>query len=52
MVVAILSVGHGQCKVCAPTNETGIDFIEALRLWQDVLRIEVPARTLDEPRCW
>jgi uncharacterized DUF497 family protein len=29
----------------------GIDFIEAQALWKDPDRIEVPARTIDEPRC-
>jgi uncharacterized DUF497 family protein len=28
----------------------GIDFTEAQALWQDSLRVEVPARTVDEPR--
>ena len=28
----------------------GIDFIEAQILWEDPDRIEVPARTIDEPR--
>jgi hypothetical protein len=28
----------------------GIDFNEALRLWDDEDRIEIPARTTDEPR--
>jgi uncharacterized DUF497 family protein len=28
----------------------GIDFTEAQRLWQDAIRVEVPARTVDEPR--
>ncbi len=28
----------------------GIDFIEAQMLWDDPDRIEVPARTIDEPR--
>jgi len=28
----------------------GIDFTEAQRLWQDAMRVEVPARTVDEPR--
>lgn len=28
----------------------GIDFTEAQALWQDPVRIEVPARTVDEPR--
>ena len=28
----------------------GIDFIEAQALWEDPDRIEIPAKTLDEPR--
>lgn len=28
----------------------GIDFVEAQALWEDINRIEVPARTMDEPR--
>lgn len=28
----------------------GIDFEEAARLWQDERRIEIPARTIGEPR--
>lgn len=28
----------------------GIDFVEAQRLWEDPMRVEVPARTVDEPR--
>lgn len=28
----------------------GIDFIEAQRLWEDSLRIEIPAKTVDETR--
>lgn len=28
----------------------GIDFDQAQRLWQDTARVEVPARTIDEPR--
>jgi len=33
-------------------NETkhGINFIDAQSLWLDEMRIEIPARTLDEPR--
>lgn len=27
-----------------------IDFVEAQALWEDELRIEIPARTTDEPR--
>lgn len=28
----------------------GIDFTEAQALWRDPMRIEVPARTVEEPR--
>ncbi|MHB8771095.1 MAG: BrnT family toxin [Syntrophales bacterium] len=28
----------------------GIDFIEAKSLWNDPDRVEIPAKTLDEPR--
>jgi uncharacterized DUF497 family protein len=28
----------------------GIDFIEAQLIWEDIDRIEIPARTEDEPR--
>ena len=28
----------------------GIDFVEAQMLWDDSDRIEIPARTIDEPR--
>ncbi len=34
------------------TNSTkhGIDFVHAQQLWQDSDRVEIPARTVDEPR--
>jgi uncharacterized DUF497 family protein len=28
----------------------GIDFIEAQGIWKDISRVEIPARTRDEPR--
>jgi len=28
----------------------GIDFVEAQAIWDDVDRLEIPARSLDEPR--
>lgn len=33
-------------------NETkhGLDFVRAQELWNDAMRVEVPARTEDEPR--
>lgn len=34
------------------TNSTkhGIDFVQAQQLWRDSARVEIPARTVDEPR--
>jgi uncharacterized protein len=34
------------------TNKSkhGIDFIEAQRIWDDPERVEIPARTIEEPR--
>ena len=29
----------------------GIDFVEAQALWDDPDVLEIPARTIDEPRC-
>jgi hypothetical protein len=37
-------------KSRANKGKHGIDFIEAQLLWQDPDRIEIPARTEDEPR--
>jgi len=31
-------------------NKHGIDFIDAQALWDDPERLEIPARTTDEPR--
>jgi hypothetical protein len=31
-------------------DKHGIDFDEARALWQDAARVEIPARTVDEPR--
>ena len=28
----------------------GIDFVEAQALWEDTLLLEIPAKTIDEPR--
>lgn len=28
----------------------GIDFVQGQRLWQDPMRVEIPARTVDEAR--
>ena len=37
-------------KSAANKQKHGIDFVEAQALWNDVDRVEVPARTVDEPR--
>ena len=37
-------------KSAANRQKHGIDFVEAHALWNDVDRVEVPARTVDEPR--
>lgn len=37
-------------KSKANKEKHGIDFVEAQALWNDVNRIEIPARTEDEPR--
>jgi uncharacterized DUF497 family protein len=37
-------------KGVANQEKHGIDFTAAQRLWQDAMRVEVPARTVDEPR--
>jgi uncharacterized protein len=39
-----------QAKSTANQEKHGIDFIKAQELWRDSLRVEVPARTVDEPR--
>jgi uncharacterized protein len=37
-------------KSKANLDKHGIDFTTAQSLWQDRMRVEVPARTVDEPR--
>jgi hypothetical protein len=37
-------------KSASNQRKHGIDFTEAQALWQDPLHVEVPARTVDEPR--
>jgi hypothetical protein len=37
-------------KSAANQEKHGIDFAEAQVLWHDSMRVEVPARTVDEPR--
>ena len=37
-------------KSAANLNKHGIDFVAAQALWNDPDRLEIPARSLDEPR--
>lgn len=37
-------------KSAANRDKHGIDFVDAQAVWNDPLRVEVPARTEDEPR--
>jgi uncharacterized DUF497 family protein len=37
-------------KSVANKAKHGIDFIEAQAIWSDLDRLEIPARSLDEPR--
>ena len=37
-------------KSAANQEKHGIDFVRTQELWQDSMRVEVPARTVDEPR--
>lgn len=37
-------------KSAANLRKHGIDFIDAQALWKDPDRVEIPARSIDEPR--
>jgi len=37
-------------KSAANLKKHGIDFVEAQRLWEDPDLLEIPAKTIDEPR--
>ncbi len=37
-------------KSASNLEKHGIDFTAAQALWQDVMRVEIPARTVDEAR--
>jgi uncharacterized DUF497 family protein len=41
---------YDPAKSDANMAKHGIDFASAQALWDDVMRVEVPARTADEPR--
>jgi uncharacterized protein len=58
----VLEFEFDPVKSAANLVKHGIDFIAAQSIWRDTHRIEVPARTMDEPgwmvigqidgRCW
>ena len=39
-----------EAKSLANKAKRGIDFVEIQALWLDEMRVEIPARTQDEPR--
>jgi uncharacterized DUF497 family protein len=41
---------YDQAKSAANQDKHGIDFVRAQELWRDSMRLEVPVRTVDEPR--
>jgi uncharacterized DUF497 family protein len=41
---------YDPAKSDANLSKHGIDFAAAQALWNDVTRVEIPARTVDEPR--
>ena len=41
---------YDDAKSLANREKHGIDFVEAQLLWLDSLLVEIPARTVDEPR--
>jgi uncharacterized protein len=46
----MLEFAFDPAKSATNLAKHGIDFIVAQSIWRDVHRIEVPARTTDEPR--
>jgi uncharacterized DUF497 family protein len=45
-----MDVEFDPAKSAANKAKHGIDFHEAIALWDDERRLEIPARTTDEPR--
>jgi uncharacterized DUF497 family protein len=41
---------YDEAKSRANLKKHGIDFIQAQALWEDLERVEIPAKTEDEPR--
>jgi len=49
-VLAVVDFEFDEQKSRANTSKHGIDFVDAQALWLDETRVEIPARTEDEPR--
>jgi len=45
-----MEFGFSETKSRANRDKHGIDFYEARQLWDDPALLEIPARTVDEPR--
>ena len=45
-----MDVEFDRAKSAANLEKHGIDFTDAQALWRDPDRLEIPARSLDEPR--
>ncbi|HEX5493274.1 MAG TPA: BrnT family toxin [Mycobacteriales bacterium] len=41
---------YDEKKSAANQEKHGLDFADAQALWRDLMRVEIPARTVDEPR--
>ena len=50
MQITFMNFEFDEQKSVSNQLKHGIDFIEAQQLWEDPERIEIPARTSDEPR--
>ena len=46
----LMDFDFGPTKSTANLDKHGIDFVGAQALWHDPDRLEIPARSLDEPR--
>ena len=47
----IMEFEYDEVKSKRNKEKHGIDFVEAQLLWDDPERMEIPAKTEDEPRC-
>jgi uncharacterized DUF497 family protein len=45
-----MEFGFDPAKSASNLEKHGIDFATIQAIWQDIMRVEIPARTTDEPR--